>query len=220
MSTESALDLIRMNVAKKGLIALKRVLDSAGFKDIEGLKDYELNSEVFTDSVAFYITVSFASIDDISRERLAKKAVDIKRRREEASTRAGAKRLVKRYTMRSDGRPLKIQGRYDLRRPVRDSQQIRKDARTTARERARKPAIKNAADRLIDHEEIMVSPRGMTIEDDKLHIDLERVIKEKDGKTILPQSEYQGIMRNVVDRIMGVITKEFVASFQKEMGQI
>ena len=218
MSVDYVDGAIRESIAKNGITKICRILDEAGFKDIEGLKDYEVSAEISGESVFFYISVAFESLDDMTRERLQMEAQNFKKRRDQASTRAGAKKIVKKWVARADGKPQKIQGRFDARRPVRDSQSVRPDARKTSAQRARKPTFKTAPDRLIQQEITLTNPRGMHIEEDKLHISLEREIRKKDDKTILPMAEYQGIMRSIIDRVTETVQKAVATHLPEILG--
>jgi len=58
-----ATEAVRDDIAKDGLIALKRVLDNAGFSESDYLKDYEVYSHIHGDGILFEILLKLDSTD-------------------------------------------------------------------------------------------------------------------------------------------------------------
>jgi len=212
-------EAILESMAVNGLKALKRALDSrimarGGDKAQVLLKDYELNAEMEKDGVVFTITFDFEHLDDYSKRVVLESASAYKKARSAAQSRDGARKVVKRYTMRSDGRPERIAGRFDARKPSRDARTIRPEIRKTSEQRQRRDALKVSADRSIEHENITVSPRGMDIEDGKIYIEMQRTVKTVNDKTIMPKRDYQGLLGTAVEDFLRIAGEAFVEALK------
>jgi len=174
-------------VASDGLKALKSVLDSAGFRKSEYLKDDEVLAHVSETEVTFEILRDVEAVepeDEETRKAMEKQA----ERLEEQSSRT--------YRMTSRG-VQRVQ--RDARRPARDARRPARDARKTA------------ADRLFEHEIALRAPRSARVtRSGKLAVTLQRSIRTVKEETRFPEGDFQGIIGKFMDEIKSVISDRFL----------
>jgi hypothetical protein len=214
---EGFADSILDVVAKEGLIALKRTLDAAGFADSPHLKDYEISATAGGGIVEFEILVDVDSIDDESKRKMRKENDAVyKKHAKEVKGRSDAKEFVRTYTMSPKGRPQRIAGRRDARRPARDARKFQADAKKIPADRARSDAGKGSGERYVEHEMNATAPRGMDVDrSGKLRIALQREIRNTKKKVIFPKGQYQGIVQTFVDKINDIVASKFVPELEK-----
>lgn len=186
------------DIAKEGVVALKRVLDIAGFARSEYLEDYEVYSHIVGDSVIFEILVDFDAVqaeDDFTREALEKQQEELKN-----VERTYGVKSNKAYTRVRDARsPAK-----DARKPARDARKPAKDARVGAKER------------LLGHEIALHMPRSARItRQGKLSVTLRRSMRETEEEIRMPQGHFEGIMKTVMDKLSSIIFQNFLPELQE-----
>ena len=186
------------DIAKEGVVALKRTLDIAGFARSEYLKDYEVYSHIRGDSVIFEVLVDFDAIqaeDDFTREALEKQQEELK-----AVEKTYGVKSNKAYTRVRDARtPAK-----DARKPAKDARQPAKDARVGAKQR------------LLGHEIAMHMPRSARItRQGKLSVTLRRSMRETEEEVRMPQGHFEGIMKTVMDKLSSILFQNFLPELQE-----
>jgi len=206
-------------LAVNGLKAIKKSLDSrimarGSDKAQVLLKEYELNAEISASEITFTIVFDFEHLDDYSKRVVMETASAYKKSRATSQSREGARNTVKRYTMRSNGRPERIAGRFDARKPSKDGRTIRPENRKTSEQRQRHDSRKTSADRNIEHERITVSPRGLDIEDGKIYISMQRETRQINNKTIMPKREYTGLLGTAVDDLLRIAGEALVEALK------
>lgn len=193
-------------IAKDGLVALKRVLDEAGFGDSPYLKDYEVYAHVYGDTVAFEIVLDFDSV--VSDDEAARRVLDeAARRADEESDNADEDQPSATYGMGPSGprRVTPTNAKRDARRPARNARRPARDAR------------KNAVDRLVEKEVANITPRSARVtRDGRLSVALQRSTKRVNDELVLPQGEFQGIIGKFMKELSSVIG----ATFASELSQI
>lgn len=185
-------------IAKEGVVALKKALDRAGFTKSEYLKNYEVYSHVIGDAITFEILVDLDSVeagDEMTRQALEDQEDAIKA-------------VEATYGVRSGRAYTRVR---DARKPAGDARQPAKDARKPARD-----ARTNAQDRLLGHEIALHAPRSARItRQGKLAVTLKRSMRETEKASIMPQGKFDGIMKDVMDDLNSVIFENFIPELQE-----
>lgn len=179
-------------VAKAGLATLRNVLDQAGFRDSEYLKNYEVYAHVSGDTITFEILLDVEAV--VPEDAVTAEAI-----RTQMSSIEDAART---FGMASEG-PQRILGmrdaRRDARRPARDARRPARDART------------NVRDRLIKKEVANVRPRSLKVDRaGRLSVALRRSVRNGEQEVTFPQNEFQGILGDFVSRLKKVIATHFM----------
>jgi len=205
---DRAAEAVIDDIAKEGLVALKSVLDQAGFGKYEYLKSYEVYVHVLDGEVTFEIQVEFDALDDDSKKILTDKAP-------EDSRTEGVRRAARMYAISGvGGTTERIVGRRDARRPAHDARKRLHDARKPAREV--EDTRKDAAGRLSEHEFALRAPRGLSItKQGKLSIALERTMEETSHGVRFPQGDFQGLMGQFMKKLQKVISGAFIPQLEK-----
>jgi hypothetical protein len=208
---EEASDALLDLVAKEGLRALKRCLDSSGFADSPYLKDYEIYSELSDGEVSFVIELDETALTDESRRKMRKETGStFKKNARDVEGRGEAKEFRRVYMMDPKGRPERISGSRDARKPRKDARRFTKDARTKAVDRDKVRHTRNAGERYVDHEFKATAPRSMEVEEDgKLRISMQREIRNTNKKVIFPKGMYQGIIDNFLEELASMMSEQF-----------
>lgn len=187
-AVESVID----EIAKSGLVVLRNVLDQAGFRDSEYLKNYEVYAHVSGDVITFEILLDVEAV--VPEDEATTAAIrDNMLEAEQAATT---------YGMTAEG-PRRITGmsdrRVDARRPPRDARRPLRDART------------NARDRLVRKEIANVRPRSVKVDrTGKLSVALRRSVRETEESVTFPQDAFQGILGQFMKRLQKEIREKFV----------
>lgn len=196
-AVERALQAVIDEVAKAGLAALRNVVDQAGFRQSEYLKNYEVFAHVSGDVITFEILLDVEAV--VPEDQATAQAV-----RSEMGTIEEAART---FGMTTDG-PQRVLGlndaRRDARKPARDARRPARDARTDSR------------DRLIKKEIANVRPRSVKVDRaGRISVALKRSIREGEDGVTFPQAEFQGILGEFVTRLRKVIAAEFLPEIAK-----
>lgn len=185
------------DIAKTGVVALKRILDKSGFGRSEYLKNYEVYSHVIGDSVLFEILVDIDAVqaeDELTQKALEEQAKAL----ENVNTTYGV-RSGRAYSRVRDAR----KPAQDARKPAKDARKPARDARTTAK------------DRLLAHEVALHAPRSARItREGKLSVLLKRSMRETESEVRLPQGDFEGIMKNIMDKLSDVLYQHFIPELQ------
>lgn len=187
-AVESVID----EVAKSGLVVLRNVLDQAGFRDSEYLKNYEVYAHVSGDVITFEILLDVEAVvpeDEATAAAMRDSMLE-------------AEQVATTYGMTAEG-PRRITGmsdhRRDARRPSRDARRPLRDART------------NARDRLVRKEIANVRPRSVKVDrTGRLSVALRRSVRETEESVTFPQDVFQGILGQFMKRLQKEIREKFV----------
>ena len=203
-------------VAHDGLIILKRILDNADFSHSNLLNNYEIYSEASSDSVSFTIELDETALTDESKRKMRKETSNTFRRNaRDVQSRGEAREFRSVYMMGPNGRPERILGRRDARKPRKDARRFVKDARKNSVDRGRADFPRNSGERYVDHELSATAPRGMEVEDGKLRITMQREIRNTSKKVIFPKGMYQGIIKQFIDELVDVMENEFSSKLEQ-----
>lgn len=185
-------------IAKDGLVLLKHTLDTAGFKDSEFLKNYEILAHVRRDGVLFEIILDEGSVvpaNSITEQDMAKEK-EIKNKAEEE-----IKAKARTYGLDSRG-PRRL---VNKNKPARDARQPARDARQPA-----KDARKMSGDRTIEHEVALRMPRSARVNvEGKLSISTRRHTEKTKSTMQFPQGDTQGIIADFMDQLKKLIHDVF-----------
>lgn len=210
---DRAVDAIRDDIAKEGLVALKSSLDSAGFGKYEGLKNYEVFAHVSGDEIVFEIQVEFDSLDEDTQKQVKEQA------KEEAKQRADDMELIRKTaksyaTSGVGGMTRRIVGRRNAKNPAADARKKIHDARRPAHEV--QEATKGSDERLAEHEFSLRAPRGMSItKTGKLSVVMQKTVQETERGFRMPQGDFQGILGDFMKRLEKVIVQNFAPELEK-----
>jgi hypothetical protein len=186
------------DIARTGVVALDKILNQVGFAKSQYLKNYEVLGHVISDSVLFEIVLDFDAIE------AADEATRLAMEEEQEALQSAAAT----YGVKS--------GRAYTR--VRDARKPAKDKRTPARD-ARKPAKDarvSSSDRLLGHEIALHAPRSARItRQGKLSVILKRSIRETENEVKFPQGDFEGVMKDVMDKLNDIIIQSFYPKLQE-----
>lgn len=191
---DRALEQVIDQIAIDGVKALQAVLDEAGFSESPYLKNYEVYAHVIGEEITFEILLDMDSVEykkDIEEKQEEAKEKQRKKLEDLAARTYGLTRQSRKVT--------RIHGARNMRRPARDARRGAKDAR------------KGAARRLLEHKMINKRPRSAHIDrQGKLVIEMERKLKETETQVHLPQGDFEGIIKDIVTKLKGIILKNFL----------
>lgn len=203
-------------IAKAGLVALRKVVNDAGFSRSEYLKNYELFVHIDGNLIIYEIVLDLEAIeteDEVSMEILEDQNKIIEEKLNKASTKSY------RMTMRG------VQGLTDARSPALDRRSPATDARTPATD-----ARTTATDRLFKKELLNAAPRSAGIgRGGKLRLSFSRSIREverqrKNEQTQkvenvqeirMPDGKFEGIVKEFIDELNKIIANEWADEFLK-----
>lgn len=186
------------DIAKVGVVSLKKVLDKAGFSKSEYLKNYQVFSHVYGEEVIFEILVDFDAIQ--ADDDATKKALEDNQQKLESVDASYGVKSGRAYTAVRDGR----KPAYDARTPAKDARTPAKDARKTSQ------------DRLLGHEIALHAPRSARItREGKLSVTLQRSVRETKNQVHLPQGQFEGVMKDVMDKLSSILLDAFLPELQK-----
>lgn len=196
---DRAIDNIIETIAKEGLTALKHVIDDAGFGESEYLKNYEVFAHVEGKIVIFEIIVDFEALDEETAAKADNRPAPFSRIRSNA----------KKFALMADGRPGRVSQMKDARVPADDKRNKIHDARRGARRVG--DARKGAEERLAEHVFAANAPRGISItKEGKMSIALQKVVRQTERGVRFPQSDFEGVVKEFIDRLQDVIARNFV----------
>jgi len=192
-------------IAKEGLIALKRTLDTAGFPNSEFLKNYEIFAHAYGNTVEFEIILDEGAMvpaDQVTEQDIAKEKLAEKQAKQKLEERArtygwgshGPRRLV------SKNKPAK-----DARKPAIDARKKLQSHKKTAEIRT------------LEHEVALTMPRSARITSEgKLSVSTRRMVQKTKTGIQLPQGDNQGI----IDKFMDQLDKVIMNTFVPKLGEI
>lgn len=188
-------------IAKEGLVALKRVLDEAGFGDSPHLKDYEVYAHTYGNTIEFEIVLAFEAVvpEDEATRQVLEAAEQAAAEQEEQSDAtfgigpSGPRRVV------SSRNALR-----DARRPARNARRPARDAR------------KGSRDRLIEKEIANITPRSARVtRDGRLSVALRRSARRVGDDLVMPEGEFQGLIGEFMKRLTAVIASAFAPRLEE-----
>lgn len=211
---ESQLPVIVDALALKGLEILKSILDEY---ESPYLKNYSIWSESHKTEVTYFIELDKTAITDESRRKMRKETETMqKRKMKEVRSIGEAKDYVRTYMMGPDGRPERIVGSRKAAKPRVDKRKPQRDARKTSADRNNITKPKESGERYVDHELYATAPRGIEIEPDgRLRITLQREVRNTNRGMIMPNGQYQGVMKDFLEQLSKKIAEEFVEKFSR-----
>lgn len=207
-----AAEAVKDGIAKEGLIALKKVLDSAGFVKSPYLKNYEVFSYVASDGVTFEILLELESVD-IDLKKVEKAAAEAAEAFEKSSKRV--------YKIITKGGFSRVARMKDNRKPVPSA--LNRPPRTKSnlkqwgdRGGYVRNHLKGADERKMQHGMAMGAPRDMNINrEGKLSVQFSKQTRTtKSGEIHLPQGKFQGIMKQFMDELQKIIAKQFAPELE------
>jgi hypothetical protein len=188
---------VSRSIAKEGVVALKNILDDSGFAQSEYLNDYDVYAHIRGNQVTFEIIVAFDSVQ--AQDDATQKAM-------EQSTEK-LQEVEQTYGVRSNRAYSYVR---DHRKPAKDARQPAKDARQPA-----KDARKTSTERLIGHEIALHAPRSARItQQGKLSVTLKRSIRQSATEVHLPQGDFEGLMKKIMDKLETIIVENFIPKIQ------
>lgn len=198
-------------IAADGVVALKKVLDDAGFSKSDALKDYEVYAHVSGREITFEILVPADAFD--TSDAQTQEAVDKARAEAEAEENTPG---VRTYGFQPTSRPGRLTGRRDARRDARKSVwDARRDARKPPKTLTSR--AKTAQTRLMEHEAALHAPRGMTVNrEGMVSLRMTKTVEDTpDGGVRLPKGQFQGVIGKFVESLKDVISENFVPELEK-----
>ena len=210
---KKAAEAVQDGIARDGLVALKKVLDSAGFVKSPYLKNYEVFSYVGPDGVTFEILLELKAVD-IDLKKIEEAAAAAAESFEQASkrvyklvSRGGFNRVAR---MKDNRKPIPSA----LNRPVRTKSNLKQWGDRGGYVRNH---LKGAGERKVEHGLAMSAPRDMNINrEGKLSVQFsKRTRTTKSGEIHLPQGKFQGIMKKFMDELQTIIVKQFAPELEK-----
>jgi hypothetical protein len=212
---ERATEAVKDEIAKDGLMALKKVLDEAGFPQKPMLKDYEVFSHVGAEGIVFEILLQLEAVD-IDVKKLEESAARAAEAYEEAAdrtyqviARGGFNRVAR---MKDKRRPVPSA----LNRPNRTRSNLRQWGPNSSKYGPRN-AFKGPEERKMNHRLAMSAPRDMNINrEGRLSVTFERQTRvAKSGDIHFPQGKFQGIMKRFMDELRQVVLEKFAPQIEK-----
>jgi len=191
---DRALDRVIDSIAIEGVKALQVILDNAGFSKSPYLKDYEIYANVIGHEIVFEILLSMDSVE--YEKEIEEKQEEAKKKQEKQLQDLTART----YGLTRQSRKVtRIYSATDMRRPARDARKGARDAR------------KGAAYRLAQHEMINKRPRSAHItRQGKLAIEMKRSMRESETQVHLPQGNFEGIIKDIIDKAKEIILDKFL----------
>lgn len=187
------------DIAKEGLMALRQILDKAGFPKSEYLRDYDVYAHVTGNEITFEIVLDVEAV--VPEDEITKKALEEQQKQaEELEKRAARSYKLSRKTMRVG----RLRGLRNKNRPARDARKPARDARKTAQ------------DRLVEHELARLAPRSARVtRTGKLSVALKRSIRETEKEVKFPEDKFQGILGTFMDRLKDIVSEKFAPELQQ-----
>lgn len=206
-------------IQDKAVVAFDRVLKENGFTDSPYLKNYEITCESRNGLLELTLILDEQALSDESRRKMRKETPDkFKHESDLVRSKSDAKNFRYTYLKGPIGRPERIQGRRDARKPLKDGRRFQRDARKLDSDRRNTKEPKTSGERYVNHEFSATAPRDMGIDEEgKLRITLQREIRNTKKKAIFPQGEYQGIIKNLLQEITDIMEAEFGKALQREL---
>lgn len=211
---EKATESVKDVIAKDCLVALKKVLDEAGFTKSSYLKDYEVLAHVAKDGIVYEILLKLESVDIDPKqlEEAAKKATDSF---EDASERV--------YQIISRGGFNRVARMKDNRRAIPSALNRPKRTKSNLKQWGShgyvRSAFKGPEKRKIEHKLAMTAPRDMNINrEGRLSVQFARQTRTtKSGEIHFPQGKFQGIVKKFMDELKQVVLNRFAPELEKIM---
>ena len=198
------LDEIKDLIAKEGLRAMKKVLDSEGFSKYEHLRDYEAFAHTTKDGVTFELVVDFESFDDASKDKVESATIS-------AEDEEGEE--IKKTFSLEDGKIRKhrvspVKKNHDKRRDARKRASSAVDSRHTADERR------------LEHEVYASSPRSMHVNrQGKISIRMKHLDDGKGGLQF-SQKKYEGILGEFIDKTIEKVNDAVVEAVERALARV
>lgn len=211
---ERATEAVKDVIARDGLIALKKVLDEAGFVKSSYLKDYDVLAHVTKDEIVYEILLKLESVDIDPKvlEEAAKKATDSW---EDASERV--------YQIVSRGGFNRVARMKDNRRPIPSAlnrpRRTKSNLKQWGSQGYVRSAFKGSDQRKTDHKLALSAPRDMNINrEGRLSVQFARQTRTtKSGEMHFPQGKFQGIVKKFMDELRKVVLSQFAPELEKIM---
>lgn len=204
---KQAIAPIMDSIAKDGVIAIRSALEKSGFIESEYLKNYQVLAHVSSKDIIFEILIDSDAIDKESIEKMKEENEDNDKEAEENKKKP--KRVYKTISVDKSGNSEIVSKKHDARNRVTDSANQLKDAR------------KNSQNRKDEHELAAHAPRNMSInKDGKLSIKLKKEVTEtKDGGVIMPQDDFEGVSKEIVEAIKQAMSKNVVVAMKEVIAE-
>lgn len=191
-----AFEAVVDDIAKDGLVVLRRVLNGAGFSGSEHLRDYEVFAHISGDTVSFEIVLDIEAV--VPEDEVTRRAIEEQREKAEEIEKQADKSF---HLFRKTQRVGRLR---DARKPARDARKPARDAR------------KNASDRLVEHELARLAPRSARVtRTGKLSVALRRSVRETEDKIEFPKDKFQGILGTFMEEIKNVVYDKFAPELRK-----
>jgi hypothetical protein len=204
--TESVQD----GIAIDGLVALKRVLDAAGFGRSQYLKNYEVLSHVSRSIIVFEILVDLESVD-IDQKKLEEHA--------KKSVQAFGEAAERTYKIISRGGFDRVARMKDHRKPAPSALRPARNALKPATDIH--SAFKTSERRKLDHSIAMSAPRSLDINRmGKLAIMFGKQTRTtKSGSIHFPQGQFEGIIKKFMSKLEDIILSKFTPELENIIKQ-
>ncbi|HEY8096132.1 MAG TPA: hypothetical protein VIE65_08560 [Methylobacter sp.] len=188
---QRATDGIIDDIAKKGLVALRKTVEDAGFSHSQYLRNYEIFAHIIGGLILFEIVLDVEAV--VADDAVTQSAMN------DVSDAAADLAAESDKTFTISRASLQIRRMKDVRRPVRNARKPARDAR------------KDAQDRLVEHELARLAPRSARVtRSGKLAVALKRAIRETKTTVEFPQDKFQGILDDFMGRLKKVVFDTFV----------
>ncbi len=209
----------KASIQDKATIAFNRVLQENGFTDSPYLKNYEITCESRNGLLELTLILDERALSDESRRKMRKETPDkFKHESDQVRSKSDARKFRYTYLKGPMGRPERIQGSRDVRKPYKDGRRFQRDARKLDTDRRNIKEPKTSGERYVNHEFAATAPRDLGIDEEgKLRITLQREIRNTKKKVIFPQGEYQGIIKKLLKEITDIMEAEFGKALQREL---
>jgi hypothetical protein len=217
--SRSVVSTVVDEVAQLGLRALNSSLEGAGLRKMEGLKNFEVFSHASGNTVLFEVVLDVDQVEASSQEQMdsAVSAAEI--------LESEIDNLVLRtYGLSKGGSVVRISRMKDARRPARDARRPAQDARRPARS-ALRPAGKGSSARDVEHKAARERPRSVAgmkgirvTKEGKISLAFEKVMTQsKDGSFRYPSGEFEGILKDFMDRLKKIVLDSFLPELEKAL---
>lgn len=193
------------DVATEGLVALRKILESAHFSRSEFLKGYQVYVHVTNTDLEYEIVISGESLEE--PEKAQQESAEQEKK---VSNKDALLEAYRTYGLTQDNKPIRYAQMRDVRRPARDARTPARDARKPARD-----ARKGADDRLLEHEIALRAPRSMNLnQHGKLNLKFKRAVRETSQGMQYPQESYDGLIGQFVEELRKVILSSFAPALE------
>ena len=211
---QRAVEAVADTIAKDGLMALKRVLDGAGFAKSPYLKDYQTYAHVTADGIVFEILLNLEAVD-IDKKVLQEAAQKATEAFENASERT--------YQVISRGGFNRVARMKDNRRSIPNALNRPKRTKSNLKQWGDQGYVRNrfkdSGQRKTDHKLALSAPRDMNINrEGRLSVSFQRQTKTtKSGEIHFPQGKFQGLVKKFMDELKQVVLSSFIPELEKIM---